>query len=66
MANNQKPVLSYAWDVNTGNMQYVPGEDDGATEFVKPEINANITTHTAPTDIPLDENAFEDDEDVEF
>lgn len=27
-ANNQKPVLSYAWDVNTGNAQYLPGEDD--------------------------------------
>lgn len=65
MANNQKPILSYAWDVNTGNMQYVPGEDDATTEFAKPEINANIVIHTAPTDIPLDEEDFED-QDVEF
>lgn len=65
MANNQRPVLSYAWDVNTGNMQYVPGEDDNMEFSDKPVISANITTHVAPTDVPLDDDAFED-EDVEF
>lgn len=28
MANNQKPILSYSWDVNNGNMQYLPGDPD--------------------------------------
>ena len=29
MANNTNPVFSYAWDINTGQTQYIPG--DGTT-----------------------------------
>ena len=32
MANNQKPILSYAWDVNTGNARYLPGDDSESGE----------------------------------
>lgn len=65
IANNQKPVLSYAWDVNTGNMQYLPGGDDDAlSKAVKPvSVSSQITQHIeSDNDIILDE----DDEDVEF
>lgn len=33
-ANNQKPVLSYSWDIGTGNMTYSPSED--STQLVMP------------------------------
>lgn len=65
-ANNQKPTLSYAWDVNTGNMQYIPGEDDVDTQPADvPQVAAKIETHSAPTDIPLDDDDF-GESDVEF
>ena len=66
IANNQKPVFSYAWDVNTGNMQYLPGgEDDAITQAITPNlVKPNITTtHVADSSI-LDDDDF--DEDVEF
>lgn len=68
-ANNQKPILSYAWDVNTGNMQYLPGgDDDPAASVLKPVISTpSMTTNTlqsAPAgNMPWDDTEFED---VEF
>lgn len=63
-ANNQKPVFSYAWDVNTGNMQYLP-DDTSSVDNVMPSVNVNgvISTHAVPE--VLDDDEFEDD-DVEF
>lgn len=66
MANNQKPVCSYAWDVNTGNMQYLPGgEDDPINNVISPSVvNApQITTHVEDPNLDLDDI---DDDDVEF
>lgn len=64
-ANNQKPVLSYAWDVNTGNMQYLPGgEDTAPSTFVTPPI-AGISTHTSASDSAVLED-FDDEDEVEF
>lgn len=69
IANNQKPVLSYAWDVNTGNVQYLPGgEDDPVNNVISPPTiqTPNITNHmhsAADDEIILDDT---DDEDVEF
>lgn len=71
IANNQKPVLSYAWDVNTGNMQYLPGgEDDPVSNVIAPvTVAPKIVTHTNLTDDSaareLSDEEFED-EDVEF
>ena len=61
-ANNQKPILSYAWDVNTGNMQYLPGADD-----IQTDISADIQVNVSDI-IPSQDNALSDDfkEDVEF
>ncbi len=67
IANNQKPVLSYAWDVNTGNMQYLPGgEDDPVASVIAPTVvTPKIITHTSDNAVELDEDDFDSD-DVEF
>ena len=67
IANNQKPILSYSWDVNTGNMQYLPGgEDDPVAQVLTPVTpSVNVTSHVSASDSSvLDDNSFEDD--VEF
>ena len=66
MANNQKPVLSYAWDVNTGNMQYLPGDDSDMTmQNIKPDVSMNLMTHKSSDDRILEEE-LNFDEDIEF
>ena len=67
-ANNQKPVLSYAWDINTGNMQYLPtGGDTGPAGSVTPTVTvpASITKHVSDDSAVLEDD-FDDDENVEF
>lgn len=61
IANNQKPVLSYAWDVNTGNMQYLPGgEDDPMTNVPStPTVTPKIVSH-------VDSNTVEELSDEDF
>lgn len=70
MANNQNPVFSYAWDINTGNMNYIPGDgtESGTTiaPVTIPSISAPVihSTFTPPSnDISL---IADDDSDVEF
>lgn len=67
IANNQKPVLSYAWDVNTGNMQYLPGgEDDPVSTVITPTVvTPKIISHTSDDSIEIDDSEFDDDE-IEF
>lgn len=68
-AANQKPVFSYSWDVNTGNMQYIPGDDDmTTTQDVIPTVVPSSTVSTEMTfsdDLDVDTN-FDIDEDIEF
>lgn len=65
-ANNQKPVLSYAWDVNTGNMQYLPaGQDDVVSSVITPSVNVPVTGKVAPDSSIISDEEFEDDE-IEF
>lgn len=60
-ANNQKPTLSYAWDINTGNIQYLPdGGDDSPVSTIVP----NVSTHIVTNDDNMDD--LGDDDDVEF
>ena len=72
-ANNQKPVLSYAWDINTGNMQYLPNGDDGSitpatsTPGSVVPVVSGVTTNIKSSDdfsnlIDMDDS----DDDVEF
>lgn len=67
IANNQKPVLSYAWDANTGNIRYLPGdEDDPVTSVLTPiDVKESIATVDHDDSRILEEDDFEDD-DVEF
>ena len=60
-ANNQKITFSYAWDVNTGNCQYLPSEAELSvpeTTYVNPNI---IEGGNVPT-----ESISLTDDDVEF
>ena len=66
-ANNQKPVFSYSWDINTGNIQYLPsGEETNSpsAQVLKP-IAPKVTVHrTSDDEILDDDDAW--DESVEF
>ena len=66
MANNENPVLSYSWDVNTGNMQYLPGGagDDPVTNVITPTTGPILSNTVQPdnSDISLDDT----EDDIEF
>lgn len=63
-ANNQKPEFSYAWDINTGNMKYIPGTDTvGSAATIAPKIDLG---NTISINTPDDSIVLEDSEDVEF
>ena len=64
-ANNQRPVLSYSWDPNTGTMEYIPDDDiDAKTPSSTISIPAVNKTITISTEI-VHEDEF-DDGSVEF
>lgn len=64
-AANQRPVLSYVWDVDNGNCQYLPGGDsDAITDVVTPKVTPSISTTHVPDANIIDDEDF--DEDVEF
>ena len=68
MANNQKPILSYSWDINTGNIQNIQGEDSGSTSVNVP-TQSNIVTSPKIVKHVHDDSALLDDDDfddVEF
>ncbi|MBQ2856713.1 MAG: AAA family ATPase [Bacteroidaceae bacterium] len=68
MANNQKPVLSYSWDINTGNMQYLPGgDDDPVNKVITPSVSVTptVSAHTSASDAAIT-SEFDDDDDIEF
>lgn len=74
MANNQRPTLSYAWDVNVGTCRYLPGgEDDAVANAITPSTvitPPSMVTHIkAPSDIDLPDAGdidLDDDDDIEF
>lgn len=63
MANNQKPVVSYAWDVNNGNCQYLPGDNSDPVSNAMAPVVVPKFGEGAPVDI---DDEFEDDDEVEF
>ena len=70
MADNRTPVFSYAWDINTGQTQYIPGDgggDDSAASVAPPPMSIpNISfgnTQPDSNDLSLIDN---DDDDIEF
>lgn len=66
-AANQKPVLSYAWDVDTGNCQYLPGGEADTLSTPSISVTPPTTNVTSAPDTSLiDENADDWDSDIEF
>jgi hypothetical protein len=63
MARNDKNVLSYTWDVNTGNMQYMQG-DQTEDPMVDTPATDIITNPVGPDNTGLDLTG--DDDNVEF
>lgn len=64
-ANNQKPEFSYSWDINTGNMQYIPGsQSDSISTVITPPVSLAgiVSAPKAPDGIVLDDS----DDEVEF
>lgn len=64
-ANNQKPEFSYSWDINTGNMQFIPGsQSDTISTVITPPVSPSgiVSAPQAPSDIILDDS----DDGVEF
>lgn len=61
MADNSKPEFSYSWDINTGNMQYLPGNhSDTISTVITPKIITPAVSNAESIDL-------EDlDEEVEF
>lgn len=70
IANNQKPTLSYAWDANTGNMRYLPSEDDALNAALQPKVNASDIIkkegHDEASDAALANDSDWDEDEVEF
>ena len=65
MAVNENNILSYSWDVNNGNMQYLPGGVDDDPMINTPDISTSIIDNpTTPDNGGLDLTG--DDEDVQF
>lgn len=73
-ASNQKPELSYSWDINTGNMQFIPGEEgDLIDTVITPPSNMLRPSGYIPEGMPPPPSVvtgnniiLEDDSDVEF
>ena len=72
-ADNKTPVFSYAWDINSGQVQYIPGDGDNANTFTPaaptitpatmPTFNASAPTVDSGSLSLLDDT---DDSDIEF
>lgn len=73
IANNQKPMISYAWDPNTGSMEYITNSDNAAavasgpisTPGFRSAMMSPASNSPALDDIPFDLDDT-DDEIVEF
>ena len=51
MAVNENNTLSYSWDVNTGNMQYLQGEQGEDPMLDMPKTADILTTTNGPEDL---------------
>ena len=65
MAKNDKNILSYSWDVNTGNMQYMQGDQSEDPMAETPTVNI-LENPQGPTPDIVKELGLEDTDDVEF
>ncbi len=67
MAKNDKNILSYSWDVNTGNMQYMQGDQEEDPMINMPDTSNILSTNNGPIpDIIADLNLDDIEGGVEF
>ena len=74
MADNRTPVFSYAWDINTGQLQYIPGgvDDDSSSTpspaAASPQISAPTISfgNAQPDSSDLSLIDDSEDSDIEF
>jgi len=67
MALNENNTLSYSWDVNNGNMQYLPGGADDDPMINTPNIDTNILpTSNGPEPDIIQGLDLTSDPDMEF
>lgn len=64
MAVNENNVLSYSWDVNTGNMQYLQGEQGEDPMLDMPDSSNILTNPKGPDNAGLD--LMDGEDNVEF
>lgn len=70
-ANNQRPVFSYLWDINTGSISYISDPDSSGMPPV-PDTAQAFAANIIPTSVEPDSNDMSlleddfDDSDVEF
>lgn len=72
MADNRNPVFSYAWDINTGQTQFIPGDDSPSGTSVAPTFNAatapiiSFGSNAQPDASDLSLISDDDDSGIEF
>ena len=67
MAKNDKNILSYSWDVNTGNMQYMQGDQEEDPMNNMPDTSNILPTNNGPVpDIIADLNLDDVEGGIEF
>lgn len=74
MANNNKPVLSYSWDINIGSMSYLPNSDgsapapDNISSVITPPSVAQSGPILQNVKGPVDDLGLDDldDDSIEF
>ena len=60
MAKNDKNILSYTWDANTGTMQYLQGDQTEDPMAAAPTMPSIITNPIGPDNTGLDLSDLED------
>ena len=68
-ARNERPILSYVWDPNTGTTEYLPeGEDSAPKPSAPAAYTAPIVTTRIVSSAPVEDvDEFDDDDDdIEF
>ena len=66
MSVNENNTLSYSWDVNTGNMQYLQGEQGEDPMLDMPKSTDILTNPIGPDNSGIDLDLTDGDDRVEF
>jgi hypothetical protein len=64
-AMNQKPIFSYKWDINAGNLEYVPNPDELPVAST-PVVDSGFQTTNGISSLSVNDIELDIDEDVDF